>query len=307
MPDPGPESPESYPIFHQPWWLDAVAPGAWDEVAVRRDGVVAGRLPFVVRRRAGLTSLVQPPLTQALGPWIAEAATVNGRANDFEKRILDELLDALPPFDVFDQNLTTALGTWLPFYWRGFDVRPRVTYRLEGLRDPDAIWGAFDPDVRSQVRSAEARLVVRDDGPLDALLELNRETLERKTVTGGYTAADVRRIDDACAARGARLLLLAEDPEGRPHAGIYVVRDELRAYYLMGGRAARHERGATSLLLWHAIRRMAAETDCFDFEGSMVESLERYFRAFGARQVTYLHVRKESGRAMLARRLLRRG
>ena len=45
-------------------------------------------------------------------------------------------------------------------------------------------------------------------------------------------------------------------------------------------------------------------TDVFDFEGSMIESLERLFRAFGGRQTPYLRVTRATrrGQAALAMR-----
>lgn len=293
-------------IFDQPWWLDAAAPGAWDEVTVERDGQVVGRLPFVTRRRLGLTSLVQPPLTASLGPWISDHSAKEPGRLEHQKKVLAALIDALPSFDVFDQNVSPSVRNWLPFHWAGFDVTPRVTYRLDDLSDLDAVFSGFEADVRAQIRKAGAALEVRADASPDAFLGLNRSTLETKGVVAGYDDGLVRRIDAACVEHGVRAILLAEDAAGRVHAGVYIVWDDRTAYYLMGGRAAEHERGATSLLLWHAIRHAAGVTAAFDFEGSMVESLERYFRAFGASQVPYVHVRKESRRASAIRRALRR-
>ena len=66
-------------LFQQPWWLEAVAPGAWDAALVVRDGQTVGRLPFVRKQRFGLTILSRPPLTPFLGPWI-DAGTGNGQA-----------------------------------------------------------------------------------------------------------------------------------------------------------------------------------------------------------------------------------
>jgi hypothetical protein len=206
---------------------------------------------------------------------------------------------------VFSQNFAPPMRNWLPFHWRGFTTTPRMTYRFEDLSDLDAVWAGLDADVRSQVRRAETRLEVRDDLPLDTFLELSRQTLRDKSVEVGYDDTFVRRVDAASASHGARLLLIAEDSDGKAHAGVYAVLDEHRAYYLMGGRSPGHERGATSLLLWHAIRRAAERTRAFDFEGSMIEPVERYFRSFGARQVPYLNVRKESRRAQALHRARR--
>src|SRR5690606_13335233 len=57
------------PLFMQPWWLDAVAPGQWAEAVVASDGRVIARLPYLTRSQLGLRLLGTPPLTQFLGPW----------------------------------------------------------------------------------------------------------------------------------------------------------------------------------------------------------------------------------------------
>jgi hypothetical protein len=43
--------------------------------------------------------------------------------------------------------------------------------------------------------------------------------------------------------------------------------------------------GAMSLLTWEAIKYAGQVTRRFDFEGSMLRPVERFFRAFGGRQV----------------------
>jgi hypothetical protein len=52
--------------------------------------------------------------------------------------------------------------------------------------------------------------------------------------------------------------------------------------------------GATSLCLWEAIRFASKVCSRFDFEGSMIEPVERFFRGFGARQVPYFQINKKS-------------
>jgi hypothetical protein len=60
----------SYNLFQERWWLDAVAPGEWDEVVVKRGTEVAARLPFLRRSMFRTTWLIQPRLTPCLGPWL---------------------------------------------------------------------------------------------------------------------------------------------------------------------------------------------------------------------------------------------
>jgi hypothetical protein len=96
-------------------------------------------------------------------------------------------------------------------------------------------------------------------------------------------------------------MLFAVDEADRLHAVAYGVWDEQGAYYLLGGGDPElRNSGATSLLLWELILRAREVTDVFDFEGSMIEPLERFFRSFGARQTPYLYVSRESARGSAA-------
>jgi hypothetical protein len=124
-----------------------------------------------------------------------------------------------------------------------------------------------------------------------------------------YSRDLVARLDAACGERDARRMFFAQDAEGRVHAVLYLVWLGNTAYDLMSGADPEiRGSGAGSLLVWEAIRFAATVTSRFDFEGSMVESIERFFRAFGARQVAYSRVTRMSPRMKklyLARELLK--
>lgn len=86
------------------------------------------------------------------------------------------------------------------------------------------------------------------------------------------------------------------------HAAAYIIWDENSAYYLMGGgNPELRTSGATSLVMWEAIKFASDVTKHFDFEGSMLEPVERFFRAFGAEQVPYFQISRMSRRMKLLR------
>jgi len=62
--------------------------------------------------------------------------------------------------------------------------------------------------------------------------------------------------------------------------------------------------GATSLCMWEAIKHAATVTKRFDFEVSMIEPIERFFRAFGAILMPYFRITKTPSRLLRARQAL---
>jgi hypothetical protein len=295
-------------IFEQPWWLDVVAPGAWHAAEVKRGDDVVARLPYVRRRRFGLTTIVQPQFTQTLGPWLAPLEGKYARRLETEMRLLGQLVEMLPPFDIFRQSLAPALTNSLPFYWSGFQATPRYTYRIEDLSDLDRVQRDFQEHVRRGIRKAARAVEIDHDFSLDELLRLDHLTYARQGLSLPHSHDLLRRLDAACAARGARRILGAVDAEGRTHAALYVVWDEGTFYPLVNSRDPELQAfGANTLLYWEAIRLASEVSRVFDFEGSMVKPVEHYFRGFGCRQTQYFGMVKTSpkGRPALAVRQAR--
>jgi hypothetical protein len=286
-------APCTHSIFEEAWWLEAVAPGSWGEAIVKRGEEVFARLPYVLKRRLGVRVVTQPPLTPSLGPWIRQTPGKYAKQLETEKDLMSELIEELPPFDAFRQNFSPAVTNWLPFYWAGFEATPRYTYRIPDLSDLDAVWDDLAPNVRRHVRKAEKELTLRTDLGVDVLHELNRQIFERQGLPAPYDAQLLRRLDRACAERGANATLFAVDTRDRVQAAAFVVHDGDVSYLLTSGvDTALRGSGAQSFLTWAAIRQSAAVSGSFDFAGSMLEPVERFNRAFGARQRPYLFVRR---------------
>jgi hypothetical protein len=292
----GPDVPANS-LFQQPWWLDATAPGSWAEVTVERGGNTVARLPYVLRRRGPLRVLTQPRYTPTLGPWVArEPGAKPSTALGDEHELLAALEAALPAAHAFRQSFAPTMRNALPFIWAGYQLDVRYTYRLSDLTSETKLWDGLSGNTRKQIRKARNRVKIRDDLGLDRFHRTWVKTFERQGLRPPDMAT-LSRIEEACAPRDARAMLFAVDEAERIHAVAYIVWDRSAAYYMFGGgdpelRAS----GAASLLLWEAIMRASHRCDLFDFEGSMLKPVERFFRDFGASQTPYLHVSR-AGRA----------
>jgi hypothetical protein len=284
-------------LFEQPWWLDAVAPGTWGAVEVSRDGRVVARLPYVTEKRLRLRGLIMPPLTQTLGPWLASSEGKQTRQLARQKELMTALIEGLPPHDYFHQRFHYSISNWLPFYWSGFEQTTRYTYVIEPLDDLDLVWAEFPPKTRSAIRKAQKRVAVRTDLDVERFLDINTLSFKRQGLELPYSRELVRHLDAACVERQARRIFFAEDGQGRIHAALYLVWNENSAYYLMGGNdPSLRNSDAMSLLVWEALQFAASVTEKFDFEGSVIEPVERFFRSFGGTLRPYFRITRFSRR-----------
>lgn len=282
------------PIFFQPWWLETVSPGAWDYAVARRGEEIAGVLPYTLKIRLGIFRLIEmPPLTPYLGPWLRASTAKYANRLGEEKDLTIELIKALPRFATFHQTFHPAITNWLPFYWSGFNQTTLYTYRIEDTGDVKKLWSETRDNVRTDIKKAQKLVQVRETVDIEEFLHLHRLTFSRQNKTPPHSETALRRLDAACAERGARKILVAADADGRLHAGVYLVSDSRAVYYLLGGGDPElRNSGATSLLIWEAIQWAAEQGKQFDFEGSVVEPIERFFRSFGGRQTPFFKIEK---------------
>jgi hypothetical protein len=290
------------PIFLQPWWLDAACgANAWGvSLAIKADGVHAA-LPYFERRVRGLRLLAQPALTPYLGPWMRTTGAERDAEYSRQKDLMSALIDGLPRRLNYTQRWSPQITNWLPFYWRGFEQTTRYTYVLSDLSDEERLWRDLTGSTRREIRKAETRheMTASAHATLDEFLSLNVMTFARQGLDQPYSTEYVERLDAACQKQGCRQIIIARDSQGRPHAGVYLVWDRESAYYLMGaGDPDLRNSGAASLCMWEAIRSASTVSKTFNFEGSMIETIERFFRGFGARQTPYFQVSRFSSKAI---------
>ena len=283
-------------IFEQPWWLDAVAPGQWSEAVVEKDGNILARLPFCKTRKLGFKMLGMPQYTQTLGYWIGETGAKNARKYAREKELITELIEKLPQGTNISLDLDHRCDYLFPFVWKGCWVAVAYSYRLENLRDQEALWSGLADNIRREIRKAEKILTVEEDHPIDDLLRMQSETFRRQGRSSGNSDELIRRLDKVLQEKEARKLLCAVDKEGRIHAASYFVFDSKCCYFLIGGGDPElRTSGASSLLMWEGIRFASTVSESFDFEGSMIEPVERFFRAFGGVPTPYWRITKFNG------------
>lgn len=303
------------PLFSQAWWLDAVCgEDRWDVCLVENDGQVIATMPYFIRHKKGLKMLVQPPLTQSLGPWISKSNAKYAKRLSREKDLMGQLISQLPKYDFFKQSWHYSNQNWIPFFWKGFSQTTRYTYVIDGLKDLDQVLNDFSSSYRNKIRKADKVVVIERNMDLEVFYKLNTMTFERQGLSTPYSFEFLSQQDKALAERNAREIFYAIDDDGAVHSALYLIWDGMSSYlHLVGEDPALRKSGAGIRLIWEAIKFTSQELglDRLDFEGSMIEGVEQVRRDCGARQKAYFTLMRtpsllmQSG--MFVKGLLRRG
>jgi hypothetical protein len=290
----------SFCLFQDPWWLNLAAEGQWDEAVVTDSAGVLARLPFRRLRRYGAAIVTQPRLTPYAGPWFRPSSTRLPRELSERRQLTAELIARLPRYDLFSQNLWPGLSDWMPFHWEGFVQSTVYTHWLRDLADTGRLWSGFHEATRRQIRKAQKQLEVVVAADVERLCDLHELTFRQQGLPAPRERAFLRRVVEGALERGHARIAFAIDGARNAHAVNLLVFDGRSAHYLIGGSDARYRgSGAPSLLMWDAMQFAAAICPLFDFEGSMVEGIARFFRGFGSEPVPFSHVYRTSRRAAL--------
>ena len=285
------------PLFAQPWYLDACAEGgSWDAVLAHGEDRAVAALPFFAKQTGPFRHVTMPPFVKWLGPYLLPE--LRGKLK-LEHVVLQQLIGQLPPLAAFKQNFYPTLTNWLPFYWSGFQQTTYYTYRLPDLPNLAAHEARLSRNLRRDIAAARKQVtIVHDLGP-DVFWATNALSFARQGLPLPYSRAQFDRLDAALAAHGARQFFFAHDGQGRVHSVVYLIWDAHTAYYhLAGDDPALRGSGAGLLLVWEAIAYAAnvLKINCFDFEGSMLPSVERMRVRFGAVQTPYFFVWKHQSK-----------
>ncbi len=256
--------------YAQSWYLDTATDAHWDAV-VLDDYLAVMPVPYTARwifRKA-----YQPFFTQQLGWFFADVT---------HAAYLEDAVDLVARhWKQYRLHLNTQ--NHLP---QASPHTLRITHHVDLHADYTTLRKQYGSQTLRNLKRADAfALKVVSLHDPDVLLQMRRKYLAHVIAASRQKETDTRRLGrimQQALARGQGQLLAVQDAAQQIQAACFLLQDDHTLIYIS---AVSSEEGkdmhAMTMLIDHIFQVHAGSGKCFDFEGSMVEGIARYYKNFG--------------------------
>ena len=295
-------------LFHEHWWLDATTNGLFQEATVESGGHIVGRLPYLLTKRMGFTYCRMPPFTHVLGP-VVDAGPGKPQTQLLKRlSILRQLIEQLPPSDVFIHALDYTFIDGLAFQELGFEITPQYTFVVDCTKDEETLWKGMHFKTRQHIRRAQENLSVTEIDDPNHFIDFYLGNLQNRGLRNDIEFATFPEVFRQSRQRDSGEVLCARRPDGTPAAMVFLVWGYGTMYYTLSTRAGDAcDNGSINLLIWSAMQRAHSRGLQFDLDGVSSNGTARFLSGFnGAPKLRFVVKRTSTvyGAMLTAKRRL---
>jgi hypothetical protein len=281
-------------VFNLPAWLDMYGKNILVLGIFNDNKDLIGTFFLYAGKKLGLKYFITPPYTPHIGLCYVNPAQSKANIQAFDKEVVTLVKDhliALKP-KLISIALPFTINDTQPFYWDNYKVIPNYTYRLPLNKTKEELFENLTSEKRKSIKRAEKdSLMIKQTTDYKSVKSLIEKTFSRKekTVSQKY----LTKILFEFANEDNSFAFIAHQND-EPSACIFCIHYNKTAFYLFGGydNANKHH-GAGVSCMWEGIlHAKKIGLTVFDFEGSMLVEVEKYFREFGGDLIPYYTVHK---------------
>lgn len=255
---------------------------------------LCGGFTVYTEKRVGARICRNPPFTPYMGPFLVPVALNPSAIQTATKHCLSLMSDFFDRLGclVIRYTFNPSVIDMQPFIWRKYKCVPAYTYVLDLSYSTEDLWQRMASHRRNDIRRAlkEGFVAMKINCP-QTILKLAQQTFARRRiqVDGDF----LNRLLFSFANEKNSFTMVAFNKETEV-AGAFCVFDRHTAYYLIGGiDTNKGYDGAQALVLWQSILyAKSLGLASFDLEGSMVPTIEKFFRQFGGELVPIFTINK---------------
>lgn len=254
-----------------------------------------GGFYFLKTKKYGFTFLKLPPYTPHCGLFFTSESKNRSSVNGFSKEIITEVCHYIS-----NQNSALAVLAFpstvidmQPFIWEKYKVIPNYTYRIDLERSIEEITSHFDSKNRNVINKAIKEEVQVSENQLSKQQLFDFFISSLSTTDANIYNEELKNIFHSFSDASNSFSMEARKNDNLLGV-VFCVYDALNCYYLLGGvNKTSGIQGINNLLVQKSIEKAKAlKCKTFDFEGSMLKGVEKFFRSFGPELVPYYTVNK---------------
>ncbi len=254
-----------------------------------------GGFYFLKTKKAGVSFLKLPPYTPNCGLFFESNHQNKSAQNNFKKELMNLMCDFIESHK--SQLVVLAVPSTItdlqPFIWNNYKVIPNYTYRIDLNNPLESIVSNFDAKHRNAIQKA-----IKENSEVgfnqiknedlfhyfkQHLLDVGANVYENELKNIFLKFADEKNSFSVTAKKNNEVL-----------GQVFCIYDFNTCYYLFGAVNKKSGiQGINNLLVLKCIEK-AKELNCtiFDFEGSMLKGVEKFFRGFGGDLIPYFTINK---------------
>lgn len=290
------EQHENIPMFSTPNWLNAVCgEDGWDVVLAHdKEGHIVGSWAFHLVKKGPFRIILNPMLTPFSGPRLFphHPITRPSKKRSFAIKTIASLYEQLPKHDYILVNLYPDMNDWYPLYCIGFKSTIRQTFQL-APNSSEYIWKQFGSGLRNKIKKQEEKYHIKETTDIATIYRMQAELIRQK---GEKMLAEQQFRQLLASLEYGWTGLMAVTQKSNEIAGsCFVVHDKDTSYltFLNQNNSVKHH-SCSRPLIWESIKTCHEKGKVFDFEGSMLPSVEPVFRSFEGRTRSYHSVSKSN-------------
>ena len=254
-----------------------------------------GGFYFMKTKKYGFSFAKLPPYSPNCGLFFISESKNKSSLNNFSKEVISEVCDYFTKNKsaLYVLAFPSEIIDLQPFIWAKYKVIPNYTYRIDLLKSLEDIKSDFDPKNRNAINKAIKEDVTIFENFLDPK-ELFTFFMSSLSTTGANIYEDELKNIFLKFSDSLNSFSLQAIKNKEILGSVFCIYDKNNCYYLLGGiNKTAGIQGINNILVQKSIEK-AKELGCktFDFEGSMIKGVEKFFRSFGPELIPYYTVNK---------------
>ncbi|MDA3891356.1 MAG: hypothetical protein PF517_06780 [Salinivirgaceae bacterium] len=261
-------------IYGYSWYLDIVCEN-WDALILDNYRAV---MPLPWKSKFGIKFIYHPFFSQQLGVFYKEGISFN----------LADFIGAIPKIFLkyeFALNYNNACEI-LP-------LNKRVNYLLNLNKKYDELLARYDTKCRRNVKLSknEDDVSLVNNLPINILLNLKKENAKNDLTEHHYRTMH-SLLSHLIDKKMAFIIGVSDKNNILLGAAAFIHKPNRIIYLFSASSTLGKKKRVMYRILDHVIFENAEKNIFLDFEGSMIESIARFFRSFGGKTETYYRINK---------------